>query len=186
MIQFLSKDTCLTRLLLALLAYALGGPLYGADPVRAALTRLQERTEALAITLKDGTGKTIDLKSFQGGVVLVDFWATWCGGCKEELPWFQQFAAKYKRKGFSVLAVSVDEEGWPVVRRFVDPLKLSFHIVLDDSDTAKRFGLKELPAALLIDRSGRIAAKYLGLVDRSNVESNIQKLLSERGRKQKK
>ncbi len=159
--------------------------LHAADPVRAVLIPTAERRPAEAIQLKDGAGNLVALQSYRGQVVLVDFWATWCGGCKQELPWFQQFATTYHRKGFSVLAVSVDEEGWPVIKPFVDPLKLSFQVVLDDTGTAKRYNLAELPAAFLIDRHGRVAAKYLGLVDRFDIESNIRALLSERRPKRK-
>jgi thiol-disulfide isomerase/thioredoxin len=159
--------------------------LHAADPTRAALVAADDRRAAEVIQLKDASGKVIDLASHRGQVVLVDFWATWCGGCKEELPWFQQFSDKYRRKGFSVLAVSVDEEGWSVVRRFVAPLGLTLKIVHDDTDTAKRYDLKELPAAFLVDRQGRVAAKYVGLVDRADIESNIRTLLSERAPKRK-
>ncbi len=156
-----------------------------ADPVRAVLLAPEERSAAEVIRLKDASGKVVDLASFRGQVVLVDFWATWCGGCKEELPWFQQYSDRFRRKGFTVLAVSVDEGGWPVVRRFIDPLGLSFKIVHDDTGTARRYSLKELPAAFLVDRHGRVAAKYLGLVDRAGLESNIRILLSERAPKRK-
>ena len=168
-----------------LLGYTFSNGLFAADPVRAVLTQRPDRSDAPGITLKEQSGKSIDLKSYKGKVVLVDFWATWCGGCKQELPWFQEFAVKYGRRGFSVLAVSVDEEGWPVVRRFVDPLKLRFKVVIDDTDTAKRYDLKEMPAAFLIDRNGRVATKYIGLVDRADLEANIRTLLSERETKRK-
>lgn len=160
--------------------------LHAADATRAALVAADERRAAEPIQLMDASGKVVDLASHRGQVVLVDFWATWCGGCKEELPWFQQFSDRYRRKGLSVLAVSVDEGGWPVVRKFVAPLGLTLKIVHDDTDTAKRYDLKELPAAFLIDRQGRVAAKYLGLIDRADMESNIKILLSERAPKQRK
>lgn len=168
-----------------LLGYVFGNALFAADPVRAVLTQRPDRIDAPGIALKAELGKIIHLKSYKGRVVLVDFWATWCGGCKQELPWFQEFAIKYGRRGFSVLAVSVDEEGWPVVKRFVDPLRLRFKVVIDDSGTAKRYGLKEMPAAFLIDRDGRVAAKYIGLVDHADLEANIRTLLSEREIKRK-
>ena len=72
------------------------------------------------------------------------------------------------------------------MRKFVAPLGLTLKIVHDDTDTAKRYDLKELPAAFLIDRQGRVAAKYLGLIDRADMESNIKILLSERAPKQRK
>lgn len=155
-------------------------PLYGADPVRAILSPKAERRVAEPIKLSDSTGKLIDLASYRGHVVLVDFWATWCGGCKQELPWFQEFHAKYTDRRFSVVAVSMDEEGWAVVTPFLKPLKLSLRMVMDDGATSQRYGFKEMPAAFLIDRQGRLAARYIGLVDRSDIETNIKLLLSER------
>ena len=66
-------------------------PVIAADPVRAVLTPRSERPAAPAISVKDRAGKSISLISYRGNVILVDFWATWCGGCKQELPWFQEF-----------------------------------------------------------------------------------------------
>jgi len=77
----------------------------------------------------------------------------------------------------------MDEGGWPVVNPFVDSLKLPFKVLLDDSQSAKRFEIENMPVALLIDRNGRVAAKYVGVVDRDDVEANIKSLLQERKRK---
>jgi thiol-disulfide isomerase/thioredoxin len=132
------------------------------------------------IKLKDHSGRTVDLSSYRGHVVLVDFWATWCGGCKQELPWFQEFETKYGDRKFGVVAVSMDQEGWGVVKPFIESLKIGFKVVLDDGDTSRRYSFKEMPAAFLIDHNGRLAAKYIGLVDRENIESNIRLLLAER------
>jgi thiol-disulfide isomerase/thioredoxin len=171
-----------SKLLIRFLVCGLLGTLalHAGEPVRAVLIPASERRPAEVIRLEDRSGRPLDLASRRGQVVLVDFWATWCGGCKEELPWFEHFDAQYRRKGFSVLAVSVDEDGWPVVNRFVDPMKLRMEIVLDGAGVAQRYGVKEMPAAFLIDRSGRVAATYVGLVERGNMESNIRALLSER------
>ena len=67
-------------------------------------------------TLKDSDGKTVSLSDYKGKVVLLNFWATWCGPCKVEIPWFVEFEQKYKDRGFAVLGVSMDEEGWDVVK----------------------------------------------------------------------
>jgi thiol-disulfide isomerase/thioredoxin len=157
-----------------------GGHLVSADPVRATLVPSAERQPAEIIKLKDDSGKTVDLASYRGYVMLVDFWATWCGGCKQELPWFQEFQTKYGIRKFGVVAVSMDDEGWRVVKPFVESLKIGFKVVLDDGDTSRKYSFKEMPAAFLIDRDGRLAAKYIGLVDRNNIESNIRLLLAEK------
>jgi thiol-disulfide isomerase/thioredoxin len=171
-----------TRFVQALIGISLASAprLGAADTARATLIPRAERQIAERIELKDDAKRIIDLDSYRGHVVLLDFWATWCGGCKQELPWFQEFQTKYGRRKFAVIAVSMDQEGWRVVKPFVRSLKIGFKVVLDDGDMAKRYSLRELPAAFLIDRDGRVAAKYLGLVDRDNIESNIRLLLAEK------
>jgi thiol-disulfide isomerase/thioredoxin len=174
MIQPFVRAVVLTSLSMA------GGHLVAADPVRATLIPSAERRTAEMIKLKDASGKTVDLASYRGHVVLVDFWATWCGGCKQELPWFQEFETKYGDRRFGVIAVSMNHEGWGVVKPFIESLKIGYKVVLDDGDTSKRYSFKEMPAAFLIDREGRLAAKYIGVVDRDNIESNIRLLLAEK------
>lgn len=154
-------------------------PLRAADPVRTALTNRAERPAAPHITAKEETGQPLNLKPYTGKVMLVDFWATWCGGCKQELPWFQEFQAKYGPQDFTVVAVSMDEEGWKIIKPFVETIKLNLKVVLDDGDTSKRFALTQMPAAFLIDRDGRVAAKYVGMADRENMDANIRALLAE-------
>jgi thiol-disulfide isomerase/thioredoxin len=111
-----------------------GVALCAADPVRAVLTPPGERRTAGAIQLNDHLGRPVDLASYRGQVVLVDFWATWCGGCKQELPWFQEFESKYGGRKFAVVGVSMDREGWSVVKPFLDSVKVGFKVVIDDVD----------------------------------------------------
>lgn len=165
----------------ALVLFGLAFRLTAADPVKAQLIAPGQRAAAPSMKLKDRKGALVDLQSLTGKAVLLDFWATYCGGCKKELPWFQEFYAKYGPHNFAVVAVSMDE-GWPAVQKFVDPLGINFTIVLDDGDVSTRYNLREMPAAFLIDRKGRVAAKYVGLVDRGNLEGNIRSVLAEKVR----
>ena len=165
---------------LVLLVASCAEPVLAADPVRAALAPSAERRPAPDVTVKDESGRTVGLRSYRGKVILVDFWATWCGGCKQELPWFQEFQSKFGRKNFAVVAVSMDDEGWKAVKPYVESLKLGIKVALDDGATSKRYDLKEMPAAFLIDRDGRLAAKYIGMVDQADMNSNIRALLAER------
>ena len=76
----------------------------------------EEKTRRVApdFALKDADGKTVRLADYRGKVVLLDFWATWCGPCKMEIPWFMEFERKYKDRGFAVLGISMDDDGWQV------------------------------------------------------------------------
>src|SRR5882724_3935400 len=149
--------------------------------VRAPLQSASDRKPAPNFTLKDSSGRTVQLTDYRGKVVLLDFWATWCTGCKKEIPWFSEFQATYGEKGFAVVGVSLDEDGWKVLRPFLDDHKVPYQMLLGDTPMAQRYGIGNLPDTFLIDRQGRVAAAYKeGLVDRDNVEANIKVLLSKR------
>lgn len=120
--------------------------------------------------------------------MLLDFWATKCGGCVQEIPAFIEVARIYERKGLSTLGVSEDmlyedlktpDEAWDKVRPFVREHKVGYRIVMGDDRVAEGYEIKALPLTYLIDPKGRIAAKYAGVVDRPNLEANIRMLLAE-------
>jgi cytochrome c biogenesis protein CcmG/thiol:disulfide interchange protein DsbE len=120
------------------------------------------------------------LSSLRGKVILLDFWATWCAPCKQEIPWFMEFQDVYGTKGLAAVGVAMDEEGWEKVRPYIKEHPINYLIVVGDVAFAKRYGVTALPVTFLIDRKGRIAARHNGLVDRATVESEIQKLLQEK------
>ena len=147
--------------------------------VRAVLHPAKERKPAADFALTDALGRTVQLKDYRGKVVLLDFWATWCTGCKKEIPWFADFQKSYGAKGLTVVGVSLDEGGWSVLRPFLAEAHVPYQILLGDEAMAKRYGIEEMPDTFLIDRQGKVAAAYVGgLVDRDNVEANIKALLS--------
>jgi peroxiredoxin len=150
------------------------------DPaVRAALQPANERKAAPEFTLKDSSGKIVNLKQYRGKVVLLDFWATWCHGCKEEIPWFSAFERRYAAKGLRVVGVSLDEDGWKSVKPFLKTADIPYRITVGGDPMAKTYGIENMPDTFLIDRHGRIAATYRGLVDRADIESNIRTMLSQ-------
>ena len=149
---------------------------HGADPA-AQEQALPKIAPAPDFALPDSAGLTVSLQSYRGKVVLLDFWATWCHGCKEEIPWFSEFSRKDSRQGLAVIGVALDEEGWKVVKPFLATANVPYRIVVGDEALAKKYGIQEMPDAFLIDRQGRIAATYVGLVDRENIEANIGRML---------
>ena len=162
---------------------ALAGVTWAADPAttRAALQPANERKPAPAFALQDGAGKTVRLQKYRGKVVVLDFWATWCHGCKQEIPWFAEIQKKFARKGVAVVGVSLDEDGWKVLRPFLAEARIPYRMVLGNDATAQSYGIESMPDTFLIDRQGRVAAAYRGgLVDRENLDLNIQDLLAGR------
>jgi thiol-disulfide isomerase/thioredoxin len=152
----------------------------GQPSVRADLRTTHDRKLAPEFILNDSVGRSAAIDSYRGKVVLLDFWATWCHGCKKEIPWFIEFEKMYSSKGFAVVGVSMDEGGWPVLKPFLASAKVSYRSLLGNGSTARQYAITELPDSFLIDRQGRIAAIYRGLVDRDNLEANIKILLRDR------
>lgn len=122
----------------------------------------------------------IKLADFQGKVVLLDFWATWCHGCMTEIPWFMEFQGKYKADGLAVIGVSVDDDGWKSVRPFLAERKFNYPIVVGNQDLEKLYSVENPPVAVLIDREGRIAEMHAGVVEKESFEREIKGLLQEK------
>ena len=107
-------------------------------------------------------GETLKLRAQRGKPVLVNFWATWCGPCREEMPAMERLYLKHRARGFVLLAVSVDSDA-TLVKPFLDKLKLTFPVTLDTKmDQANVYGVRALPASFLIDRNGYLTALALG------------------------
>ena len=142
----------------------------------------KDRKPAPEFALKDADGKTVRLEDYKGKVVLLDFFATWCGPCKIEIPWFMDFERKHKDKGFSVLGVSMDDEGWEVVKPFLADLGVNYRVVIGNDSTAQLYGgVDALPTTFLIDRNGKIAAVHIGLASKKDFEDGIEQLLQAPG-----
>jgi thiol-disulfide isomerase/thioredoxin len=147
--------------------------------VRAAVKSEKDRKVAPDFALKDANGATVKLSDYKGKVVLLDFWATWCGPCKIEIPWFIEFEQSYKDKGFSVVGVSMDEDGWNVVKPYIDARKVNYRILLGTEQVGQLYGgVDSLPTTYLIDRSGKIAAVHIGLeTGKDGFQNEINRLL---------
>jgi cytochrome c biogenesis protein CcmG/thiol:disulfide interchange protein DsbE len=142
----------------------------------------KDRHPAPEFALKDADGKVVRLEDYKGKVVLLDFFATWCGPCKIEIPWFMELERKNKDRGFSVLGVSMDDEGWEVVKPFLAELGVNYRVVIGNDSTAQLYGgVDALPTTFLIDRNTRIAAVHIGLASRKVFEDGIEQLLSAPG-----
>lgn len=137
------------------------------------------RKAAPNFTLTDSKGTSVRLSDYQGRVVLLDFWATWCHGCKIEIPWYMEFQNKYKDKGLSVIGVAMDEDGWKSVRPFLKKKRMNYAVVVGNEALAKLYAVDALPVTLLIDRDGKIADAHAGMVNKDAFESEIRVLLQD-------
>jgi cytochrome c biogenesis protein CcmG/thiol:disulfide interchange protein DsbE len=138
----------------------------------------KERHEAPEFALKDADGKLVHLSDYKGKVVLLDFWATWCGPCKIEIPWFMELQRAKKDKGFEVLGVAMDDEGWETVKPFLADLGVNYRVVMGNDRTAQLYGgVDALPTTFLIDRAGKIAAVHVGLASKKDIVDGVEQLL---------
>ncbi len=131
-------------------------------------------TEAPAFTLKTLEGKEISLKDLRGKVVLLNFWATWCPPCKEEMPLFAEVYEKYKDRGFEILAVSTDTKP-ETVKKFVKEYKFPFPILIDDGKISEKYRVQGLPTSFLINREGKIVKVRLGKY--KEIEEDLKDIL---------
>lgn len=133
--------------------------------------------------LWDLNGNAVSLSDYRGSVVLVNFWATWCGPCKVEMPAMEKLYREFGRKGFEILAVSTDAQGAAVTRPFRDDMGLTFPI-LHDSDyrVGLTYGARTLPMSFLVDRQGTMTHRIFGARDWYSPEARqlIQTLLNRR------
>ena len=144
----------------------------------AAVKPNKERKPAPQFSLKDADGRLVRLSDYRGKVVLLDFWATWCGPCRIEIPWFMELQRKNKDRGFEVLGVAMDDEGWEAVKPFLQELSVNYRIVMGNDATAQAYGgVDALPTTFLIDREGKIAAIHVGLASKRDFEDGVQELL---------
>ena len=138
------------------------------------------RAAAPDFALRDASGRAVRLSALDGHVVLVNFWATWCPPCLTEIPWFSEFQSRYADRRFTVVGVSVDEDGWTAVTPFAARHDVGYPLVLVDPATASAYGgPATLPATFMVDRNGHLASIHTGLVERTVYESEIERLLAE-------
>ena len=163
----------------------------GADP----WTELEERAAAAApggpacpvnakpaplkYTLKDVDNKPLNLESLKGKVILLDFWATWCGPCKVEIPWFIEFQNKYGKQGLQVVGVSIDDT-LDKLKPYAERMKMNYVVLqgLDHDDIQDAFGpMFGVPVTIVISRDGKSCFKHVGLSDKASFENQIKALL---------
>src|SRR5512135_3347041 len=103
-------------------------------------------------SLKTADGKTVELKQLAGKVVVINFWATWCGPCRAEIPGMLEIYGKYKEKGLEIVGVSLDQQGFSVVTPFVQRMKIDYPIVVGDGGLVAAYGnFQAIPTTFIVD-----------------------------------
>ena len=133
---------------------------------------------APAWKLADLDGKPVSLADFKGKVVILDFWATWCAPCRDEIPGFVDLQKKYADKGLVVIGVSLDEEGAAFVQKFVKQHGVTYPVVLGNQEVAAAYGDSDaLPTTFIIDREGKVVKGHRGFTEPAKFEADIAPLL---------
>lgn len=145
-----------------------------ADKLIPALTR----KSATNFTLTDMNGNDVALSDLQGKVVLLNFWAAWCGGCVIEAPRLVELENTYRKRGVVIVGISMNSDGRASVEPFVNQNQINYPVLLGSNSVAGHFGVSSLPASFLIDRNGKIARSHLGIIDKHAFEGDIQALLN--------
>jgi thiol-disulfide isomerase/thioredoxin len=155
-----------------------GGQTRASGPAAAACDA-NAKPANLNFTLKDISGKDVTLSSYKGKVVLLNFWATWCGPCKVEIPWFNEFQQKYQDKGLVVVGISADDTV-EQLKPFVAQYKMTYPVLLGlgRDDVQEALGpVWGLPTTLLISRDGKVCKRHMGLAQKAEFEKGIVGLL---------
>jgi len=140
-----------------------------------------------SIVMKDLNDRDVTLAQYKGQVVLVNFWATWCGPCKIEIPWMIEFQKKYSSRGFTILGVSMDEDGKKAINPFLEKERfdvdgqkeaMNYPILLGNDSIADKFGsIVGLPTSMLFTRDGKMIKRIVGPVELNDISKSIEDLL---------
>jgi len=128
-------------------------------------------------TRTDLEGKSLSLRSYRGKLLLLNFWATWCGPCLAEIPLFAAWQNTYGAAGLQIVGISMDDDSAPVVRAYAK-YHLNYPVAMGDAEIGELFGgILGLPLTYLIDPNGRVVGRYQGEPDMKQLEARIKSLL---------
>lgn len=125
-------------------------------------------------------GTNLKLSDLRGKAVLLNFWATYCGPCKIEMPWFVELQKEYGPQGFQIVGVAMDDASKEEIAKFAKELGINYPILLGKDSVADSYGgVSVLPTTFFVDRSGKLIAREFGLQSRSVFVDNIKKAMSQ-------
>ena len=148
--------------------------LLAADPSPAA----EPRPAAPDWQLRDVNGKPVNLAEFKGRLVVLNFWATWCPPCRQEIPGFVALQRKYQDKGLVIIGVSLDQRGPGVVKPFIGRFGVNYPVVMGNEQIVSDYGgVEAIPTTFIIDRQGKVVTVHQGFTDNATFEAEIRSLL---------
>jgi thiol-disulfide isomerase/thioredoxin len=147
----------------------------------ASAPRITQSTIAPDFSLESLDGKTLRLSDFRGKAVLLNFWATWCGPCKIEMPWFVDLQNQYGSQGLQIVGVAMDDGSKEDIAKFAKDMGVNYPILIGKDSVGDQYGgVPALPQSFLIARDGKIVDKIVGLRGKSEIEDAIRKALNTR------
>lgn len=139
-----------------------------------------ERRVMPELAMRQIDGGTWRMSEHRGQVVLVNYWATWCGPCWEETPGLIRLSQELGSKGLAVVGVAIDEGGDEKVRKFAGEFRVPYPVVRPEKMSQMEYGLAGVPTTILVDRDGRVAKTYVGAVREADFKTDVETLLAER------
>jgi thiol-disulfide isomerase/thioredoxin len=131
-------------------------------------------------TLEALDGRNVTLSSYRGQAVMLNFWATWCGPCKIEMPWFVELQKEYGPQGLQIVGVAMDDSSKEEIQKFAQEMGVNYTILIGKEAVGQAYGgVDVLPTTFFIDRDGKIVTREFGLQSRSLFVDNIKKALSQ-------
>jgi thiol-disulfide isomerase/thioredoxin len=148
-----------TVLLLSLPAFGEEGRLFS----KIGIQSIKDKKKAPYCCLEGLNGEKVELSTLKGKIVFLNFWATWCGPCKEEMPSIEALCQRYKEKDFVFLTISIDYGGAEPVRKFIEKQRYRFPVLLDPAGgTLDLFEINKIPATIIIDKKGKMIGRVIG------------------------
>ncbi|MBI4418883.1 MAG: TlpA family protein disulfide reductase [Ignavibacteriales bacterium] len=128
--------------------------------------------------LQTADGTTIELSKLKGKVVVLNFWATWCGPCRREIPDFIEVYGEYKSQGLEIIGIALDEEGFSLVTPFVKRFNIPYPVVIGTGKIVNAYGgFNAIPTTFVIDRNGTIVGEHTGLMTKTQLVGKLKGLL---------
>jgi thiol-disulfide isomerase/thioredoxin len=138
----------------------------------------QGKESAPNFSLKNSSGQAVELAKLHGKVVVVNFWATWCGPCRAEIPGMLDVYQKYRGKGLEIVGISVDRDGWSVINPFVKKLNITYPVVLGNGAVTDAYGgIDAIPTTFFVDRNGQVLLRHVGYMSKDEFEKAVKSSL---------